>query len=104
MTPIARERRKDYADICRDPARVGGTIAAFHAMMAHLDDAVGRILKALESLGLAESTVIIFTSDHGELLGDHGLLLKGPMFFDPSIRVPMIWRSENPSTGTALVS
>ena len=92
MTPIARERRKDYADICRDPARVGGTIAAFHAMMAHLDDAVGRILKALESQGLAESTVIIFTSDHGELLGDHGLLLKGPMFFDPSIRVPMIWR------------
>lgn len=91
MTPYARERRKGYAAVCGDPKRVGGTIAAFHAMMAHLDDAVGRILVALRASGLQDSTVIVFTSDHGELLGDHGMLHKGPFFFDSSIRVPMIW-------------
>ncbi len=91
MTPYAKERRQGYADVCADPARVGATIAAFHAMMAHLDDAVGRLLAALHANGLADSTVIVFTSDHGELLGDHGMLHKGPFFFDPSIRVPMIW-------------
>ncbi len=92
MTPYARERRSGYTAVCGDSARIGATIAAFHAMMAHLDDAVGRILAALQANGLADSTVIVFTSDHGELLGDHGMLHKGPLFFDPSIRVPMIWR------------
>ena len=92
MTPYAKERRPAYAAICADPARIGAVIAASHAMVAHLDVAVGRILAALRSYGLEDSTVVIFTSDHGELLGDHGLLHKGPFFFDSSIRVPMIWR------------
>ena len=92
MTPHAREKRADFREICDDPARIGGTIAAFHAMVAHLDDAVGRIMDALRRHGVEENTVIIFTSDHGELLGDHGMLLKGPFFFDPSIRVPLIWK------------
>ncbi len=92
MTPYARERRRGYAKVCGDPARIGATIAATHAMVAHLDAAVGRILAALRAQGLEESTVIIFTSDHGELLGDHGMLHKGPFFFDGSIRVPMIWK------------
>jgi arylsulfatase len=92
MTPYALERRKEYAEIINDPRRIGGTIAAFHAMVAHIDVAVGRILESLRAHGLQDNTIIVFSSDHGELLGDHGMLLKGPFFFDSSIRVPLIWK------------
>ena len=38
----------------------------------------------------AENTIVIFTSDHGEMLGDHGIYLKGPFFYEPAIHVPLI--------------
>ncbi|MFI7062483.1 sulfatase-like hydrolase/transferase [Kribbella sp. NPDC050124] len=66
--------------------------AQYYAMVTLVDDEVGRILAALDDEGLAGNTVVIFTSDHGELLGDHQLLLKGPMMFDCSIRVPLLVR------------
>ena len=56
-----------------------------------IDDAVGKIMEALNASGEAENTVVIFTSDHGEYLGDHGLLLKGLAHYDEIIRVPFIW-------------
>lgn len=59
--------------------------------IACIDDAVGRIMQALKASGEAENTVVIFTSDHGEYLGDHGLLLKGLAHYDEIIRVPFIW-------------
>ena len=61
-------------------------------MVALIDDEVGRILAALDELGLRDDTLVVFTSDHGELLGDHGLLLKGPMLFEGAVRVPLILR------------
>ncbi|MCB2036353.1 MAG: sulfatase-like hydrolase/transferase [Ottowia sp.] len=66
-------------------------IALTYGMIAMIDDAVGRIVAALERLGLAEDTVIVFTSDHGDFMGDHGLMLKGPMHYQGLIRVPLIW-------------
>ena len=60
-------------------------------MITMIDDAVGRVLEQLARLGLAEDTVVIFTSDHGDFLGDHGLLLKGPAHFDAITHVPFIW-------------
>jgi arylsulfatase len=63
-----------------------------YAMITLVDDNVGRILRALEDTGLAENTVVLFLSDHGELLGDHGLMTKGPFLYDGLIRVPMLWR------------
>ena len=45
----------------------------------------------MEDLGIADNTVIVFTSDHGDLLGDHQLILKGPIHYDGLIRVPFIW-------------
>ena len=92
MTPYALERRKSYGRVCGDPARIGATIAAYHAKVACVDSAVGRILRELEACGLADVTAVIFTSDHGELLGDHGMLHKGPFFYEGAIRVPLIWR------------
>lgn len=64
----------------------------YYAMVAHIDREVGRVLAALDDSGLAEDTVVIYTSDHGDMLGDHGGLVKGAMLFDPSIRVPLIVR------------
>lgn len=60
-------------------------------MIAMIDDAIGRVLERLERLGLAENTVVIFTADHGDFLGDHGLMLKGPAHYEGVTRVPFLW-------------
>ncbi|TQM10858.1 sulfatase family protein [Pseudonocardia kunmingensis] len=77
----------DYTDDELDEVR-----AAYYAMVTLVDDEVGRILDALEAEGLAEDTVVVFTSDHGEMLGDHQLMLKGPFHYDCAVRVPLIVR------------
>ena len=74
------------------PEEVAELRASYHAMVALIDDEVGRVFDALERLGLAEDTLVIFTSDHGEMLGDHQMLLKGPMMYDCCARVPLILR------------
>ena len=66
--------------------------AAYYAMIELVDEQFGRLLDALAAAGQAERTVVIFTSDHGESAGDHGLLQKGCRFFDGLTRVPLIWR------------
>jgi arylsulfatase A-like enzyme len=60
-------------------------------MITCIDDAVGGILRTLEASGLQEDTVVIFTTDHGDHLGDHRLLLKGPEQYQSIVRVPLIW-------------
>jgi choline-sulfatase len=64
--------------------------AAYWAMCDLIDDQVGRMLDALERTGQLEDTLVVFMSDHGEMLGDHGLYLKGPHFYEPAVRVPLI--------------
>ena len=66
--------------------------AAYYAMIALIDDQVGRMLDALEESGQAERTLVVFTSDHGESLGDHGLIRKGCRFYEGLVRVPLILR------------
>ena len=63
-----------------------------YGTLSMIDDSVGRILAALEKLGLADNTMVIYTSDHGDLMGDHGLILKGPCPFNGIINVPLIWK------------
>jgi arylsulfatase A-like enzyme len=65
--------------------------AAYYAMIALIDAQVGRMLDALEESGQREHTVVIFTSDHGEMLGDHGLIQKGCRFYEGLVRVPLVW-------------
>jgi arylsulfatase A-like enzyme len=60
-------------------------------MIAMIDDAVGALLDALDETGLAKNTVVVFNTDHGDFLGDHGMLLKGPLHFQGLIRVPFLW-------------
>ena len=64
----------------------------YHASIAYLDFEFGRVLSALEKQGLADNTLVIFTSDHGDMIGDHGLIMKGAFFYDPCTRVPLIMR------------
>ncbi len=68
----------------------GQVKAAYYGMITLIDDQIGRILDALEEQGLVQDTLIMFTNDHGELLGDHGLLFKGPFHYDSIIKAPMI--------------
>jgi len=64
--------------------------AAYWAMCDLIDEEVGRLLEVLDATGQAEDTLVVFMSDHGELLGDHGMYLKGPHFYEPAVRVPLI--------------
>ncbi|MBU3671994.1 MAG: sulfatase [Sinobacteraceae bacterium] len=67
-------------------------IALSYGSISMIDDAVGRILGALRRLGLEENTVVVFTSDHGDLMGDHSLIFKQGFHYEGVIRVPLLWR------------
>jgi arylsulfatase A-like enzyme len=60
-------------------------------MIAMIDDCIGRVLGALATSGKANDTIVIFTTDHGDYLGDHRLLLKGPAHYEGITHVPFIW-------------
>ena len=77
-----------------------------YAMVDLIDKGVGKILDALKESGALEDTVIIFTADHGELMGDHGLWLKGPFFYDGLVNVPLMMHTpeDNASVTEVLAS
>jgi len=77
--------------IAVDEAELRVALALTYGMIAMVDDAVGDILAELARLDLAENTIVIFMSDHGDLMGDHGLIFKGPYHYRGLIRVPLIW-------------
>ena len=65
----------------------------YQAMVYNLDLAVGQMIDALQAQGLWEDTIVIFTSDHGEYLGDHGLVYKSPTGVDSLLHVPFVLRA-----------
>jgi len=67
-------------------------IALTYASVAMVDEAIGEILALLDKLGLSENTIVIYTSDHGDFMGDHGMLFKGPCPFKGPLHIPLIWR------------
>ncbi len=67
-------------------------VAAYLALTTHVDDQVGKLLDFLDAQGLAENTIVVFTSDHGEFLGDNGRIQKGPPGNDCIMRVPLAMR------------
>ncbi len=76
-------------------------------MISMIDDAVGTVLRVLEQTGRAEDTVIVFSADHGDYLGDFGLMLKGAAQFKAITRVPFIWsdpKDRAPGISNDLVS
>lgn len=68
---------------------VGRAIRAYYGSISYLDSLISRILDALAATGAADNTVIVFTSDHGEMLGERGMWFK-KHFFEKALRVPLI--------------
>lgn len=74
-----------------DDQQLKEAMALTAGMIACVDDAVGEIMVALEESGMMEDTVICYTSDHGDYLGDFNMLLKGALPFNGITRVPFLW-------------
>lgn len=72
------------------PEVLRAATAATYGMIEAVDHGVGRILATLERLGATDDTIVVFTSDHGDMGGDHGLLLKGAMHFEGCVRTPLV--------------
>lgn len=74
----------------------------YRALCSMLDDQVGRLLAALDATGQANDTLVVFTSDHGDYLGAHGLLLKGAPAFEEAYRVPLLMRGPGVKPGVTV--
>ncbi len=70
----------------------------YYAKITLIDGEIGRIMAALEKKGEFDNTWVIFTSDHGEMLGDHGFMGK-MVFYEPSVRVPLVMRPPKGMSG-----
>ena len=77
------------AGICDATLRLA--IAHTYGSVAMIDDCIGSVVRALDAQGLTDDTFVVFTSDHGEFLGDHGLLRKGPPPYSQLLHVPLIF-------------
>ena len=67
--------------------------AIYYGMVKYIDDQVGRILKRLDDLGLTDSTLVVFTTDHGDMVGAHGCVGKSiSSFYDDLVRIPLCIR------------
>jgi arylsulfatase len=91
LPPGLRSQRGRLDGSHRDPDRIRRVRALYNGLVTHVDDGVGRILAELDALGIADNTVVLFVSDHGEMLGDHGI---GQKFcpYEHSIRIPFLLR------------
>ena len=64
------------------------TTAMFYGMISHIDDQFGRLVDGLEAMGVLDNTIILFTSDHGDMMGDHWFMAKRMFFYDGALKVP----------------
>ncbi len=78
-------------------------IANYYGMISLIDHNVGRILAALDQFELAQNTLVVYSTDHGDWLGDHGLILKGPMAYEGLLRVALLVRGRGVPAGQVLV-
>lgn len=89
---VAGATAKDYPLHQLPEAHWREMLAHYYGLITLCDDAIGRVLAALDRLGLSDNTIVLFNADHGELAGDHGLWFKGPFHYESILRVPMLWR------------
>jgi len=89
------ERRPvNLAEAARDEGIYRDYIAYYYALVTEIDHHVGTIMEALEAEGLAENTLVIYTSDHGDFVGHHGMVEKcyqGHSVYEDTLRVPLIF-------------
>jgi uncharacterized sulfatase len=75
-----------------DEAQARKDMAVYYGMTSFMDQQIGRILDALDELGIADNTLLVFTTDHGHFLGQHGLWHKGPFLYEDEIKLPFLVR------------
>ena len=75
-----------------DRAELKKDIAVYYGMVSFMDQQIGRTLEALDRLGLAENTIVVFTTDHGHFLGQHGLIAKAIHHYEDLLRLPFVVR------------
>ena len=76
----------------RDRDELAKDIAVYYGMVSLMDKYIGEIIGKLDELGLADNTLVVFTSDHGHFYGQHGLIAKGAFHYEDVIRVPFLVR------------
>ncbi len=81
----SRTKRTEYAD----PEKIKYMISEYYGIITEIDNWIGQILDKLDELGIADNTMIIFTSDHGEMLGAHGMREKN-IFLEESAHIPLL--------------
>src|SRR6185312_12201541 len=82
-----------------DPEAARRRIAYYYASLAQMDDCAGTVLRALKESGLEDNTIVLYTSDHGEMLGEHGMWQKFE-FYEGSCGVPLMIRAPGATPGT----
>ncbi len=87
---LAKFRQEGFKVPPQTDQQLAEMTANYYGMISLVDHQVGRILAALKESGLDDNTLVVFASDHGDMLGDHGLYLKGPMLYEGVLRVPLI--------------
>ena len=85
-------QRNNNAILPSTPQQVMTMRRVYCGQISLVDAEIGRLLDYLDERGLAENTLIVFTSDHGDYMGDHGLMTKSPSLYDCLVRVPLIVR------------
>lgn len=83
------------------PEQLRAAAAAEAGAIEFIDYSIGRIIAALDATHAARDTIVVFTSDHGDMFGDHGLMLKGMMHYSGCVRVPLVVTGPGIPTGTA---
>ncbi len=97
--PIIQHHRWAWRnDIPPPEATVRCALASYYALVSSLDAQIGRILAAIDTSPLREDTVVIYTSDHGEMAGHHGIWQK-QCFYEPAVKVPLMLHLPSGETG-----
>lgn len=99
-TSSGSKRTADNRHEVADPDIVRAMTAAYYAKVQMVDENIGRLLAKLEKLGVDENTVIVFSADHGNMLGDHGKWFKGVMH-EGSSRIPLLMKAAPSHPGAA---
>src|SRR3712207_1390793 len=76
----------------QDKEELKKDIAIYYGMISMMDHYIGMILDKLDELGMADDTIVVFTSDHGHFFGQHNLIAKGPFHYEDMIKIPFIVR------------